>query len=291
MRPGDAGWFGPDSAAWQVNGIAGHPRRRPPGAAAAGVPPTRAGRRRTALQLPHRPAGPAAAHQPVRHDLHVRLQRAGRADRGHGAPASTSGSSGTAPDGRPYSAQDPRLLLWVHIGLTDSMLIAYQRYGTRHGRRRPVRRRDGRSSRDALGVEDPPTTVRELPGPSTRSRTRSEAGRRPRAVARFLRFPGRALPVGAWPAYEVLVRAATDLLPALGARGPGHPAPRPSVVAAGSTSCRLLDHAPVAADRARPSLPRRGAGLPQGRRQPDSDEPQRAVSMRPGGSRSSRGTE
>ena len=29
---------------------------------------------------------------------------------------------GSAPDGRTYSAQDPRLLLWVHIALTDSML-------------------------------------------------------------------------------------------------------------------------------------------------------------------------
>ena len=38
--------------------------------------------------------------------------------------------SGIADDGRPYSAQDPRLLLWVHVGLTDSMLVAYERYGT-----------------------------------------------------------------------------------------------------------------------------------------------------------------
>jgi uncharacterized protein (DUF2236 family) len=36
---------------------------------------------------------------------------------------------GTAPDGRPYSANDPHLLAWVHHALVDSFLRSYQRFG------------------------------------------------------------------------------------------------------------------------------------------------------------------
>lgn len=36
---------------------------------------------------------------------------------------------GTAPDGRPYAADDPWLLRWVHIAEVDSFLTAHQRYG------------------------------------------------------------------------------------------------------------------------------------------------------------------
>jgi uncharacterized protein (DUF2236 family) len=51
---------------------------------------------------------------------------------------------GTASDGRTYSAQDPRLLEWVHISLVDSMLSAYlaPRQG-RDDRRGRVRGRHG----------------------------------------------------------------------------------------------------------------------------------------------------
>src|SRR5215207_5448146 len=37
---------------------------------------------------------------------------------------------GSAPDGRPYAASDPHLLLWVHLAEVDSFLVAYQHYGT-----------------------------------------------------------------------------------------------------------------------------------------------------------------
>src|SRR5699024_3489514 len=35
---------------------------------------------------------------------------------------------GTAPDGRPYSADDPGLLTWIHVAEMSSFLRAYQRY-------------------------------------------------------------------------------------------------------------------------------------------------------------------
>ena len=37
--------------------------------------------------------------------------------------------TGVAPDGRPYHANDPHLLTWVHSTLVDSFLRAYRRYG------------------------------------------------------------------------------------------------------------------------------------------------------------------
>ncbi len=36
---------------------------------------------------------------------------------------------GVAPDGRPYAANDPHLLRWVHVAEVDSFLTAYRRYG------------------------------------------------------------------------------------------------------------------------------------------------------------------
>lgn len=208
---GDAGWFGPGSATWEVNGSL---------ATLVGGP------RALLLQACH-PLVLAGVdqHSTYRTDPLGRLQRTNLY-----VTTSTFGSStqaeqtaamvrsvhqrvaGTAPDGRPYSAQDPRLLLWVHIGLTDSMLVAYQRFGR------------GQVDADqyvaemaqlasALGVEKPPTTVAELAEAFDSFSGEVAGGPDAHAVARFLRFPGRALPVGAWAPYEVLVRAATDLLP------------------------------------------------------------------------------
>jgi uncharacterized protein (DUF2236 family) len=36
--------------------------------------------------------------------------------------------TGTAPDGRPYAADDPALLTWVHVAEMSSFLRSYQRY-------------------------------------------------------------------------------------------------------------------------------------------------------------------
>lgn len=231
--PGDAGWFGPGSAAWQVNGSL---------ATLVGGP------RALLLQACH-PLALAGVeqHSTYRTDPLGRLQRTNLY-----VTTSTFGSStqaeqtaamvrsvhervsGTAPDGRPYSAQDPRLLLWVHIGLTDSMLVAYQRFG--HGTVDADQYvAEMAQLARALGVEDPPTTVGELARAFDSFGDEVGGGPDARAVARFLRFPGRVLPVGGWGPYEILVRSATDLLPhwaheALGTN------PRPSVVAAVDTA-------------------------------------------------------
>jgi uncharacterized protein (DUF2236 family) len=71
---------------------------------------------------------------------------------------------GTTPDGRPYSADDPHLLMWVHAAEVDSFLRAFEAFGA--DALTPAEADD--YVRQAgfvaaqLGVIDPPTTVAEL---------------------------------------------------------------------------------------------------------------------------------
>ena len=72
--------------------------------------------------------------------------------------------TGTAPDGRPYAASDPRLLTWVHIAEADSFLSAYTRFGA-HPLDQPERDAyvaDMARIGAALGVPEPPRTEAEL---------------------------------------------------------------------------------------------------------------------------------
>ncbi len=71
---------------------------------------------------------------------------------------------GTTPDGRPYSADDPHLLMWVHVAEVDSFLRAFQAFGD--GALTPADAdeyvRQAGSVAARLGVIDPPATVAEL---------------------------------------------------------------------------------------------------------------------------------
>jgi uncharacterized protein (DUF2236 family) len=72
--------------------------------------------------------------------------------------------TGTAPDGRPYSADDPHLLMWVHVAEVDSFLNAFQAFGTETltaAHADDYVRQTG-SIAARLGVIDPPSTVTEL---------------------------------------------------------------------------------------------------------------------------------
>jgi uncharacterized protein (DUF2236 family) len=72
--------------------------------------------------------------------------------------------TGTTPDGRPYSADDPHLLMWVHVAEVDSFLTAFQAFGaetlTADEADDYVRQTGSIAAR--LGVIDPPSTVTEL---------------------------------------------------------------------------------------------------------------------------------
>ncbi|MPZ72145.1 MAG: DUF2236 domain-containing protein [Nitriliruptorales bacterium] len=119
--PGDPGLFGPGSASWQVISE--------PAAIVGGI-------RALLVQSLHPLAmAGVAKHSRFREDALSRLQRTSAY-----VTATTFGSTpealtaaatvrkvhrrvrGTAPDGRPYTADDPQLLAWVSIALTSSFL-------------------------------------------------------------------------------------------------------------------------------------------------------------------------
>lgn len=117
---------------------------------------------------------------------------------------------GTARDGRPYRANDPALLAWVHNTEVDSFLTAYRRFGgpmTDAEADAYVREMTVIAVR--LGAHDLPTTAADLrawidavPG--------QRVSRDARDAIRFLVFP--KLPAPILPPYGLLVAAAADLL-------------------------------------------------------------------------------
>jgi uncharacterized protein (DUF2236 family) len=122
---------------------------------------------------------------------------------------------GTAADGRPYSANDPHLLRWVHVCEVDSFLTAYRRYGSA-----PLTDDDADAYvKDAslvarkLGVNEPPRSVRELKAELREYRSELGSTKEARDAARFLLLEP-PLPIAARAPYAVLGAAAVSLLPA-----------------------------------------------------------------------------
>lgn len=121
---------------------------------------------------------------------------------------------GTSPDGRAYSASDPRLLRWVHVAEIDSFLTAHQRYGARPldqvGRDRYVA--EVARVAEALGADGVPHSEAELRAALAEFRTELEGTPAARATARFLllRPP---LPLPARAPYSVLSATAVSMLP------------------------------------------------------------------------------
>jgi uncharacterized protein (DUF2236 family) len=122
--------------------------------------------------------------------------------------------TGTTPDGRPYRADDPRLLLWVHIAEAGSFLRCHQRYGAR-----PLDEAgcdgyvaDMARIAIALGVPSPPRTRAELAAALREYRPELRATPEAREAARFLvRSP--PLPLLARGPYAALAAAAVAELP------------------------------------------------------------------------------
>jgi uncharacterized protein (DUF2236 family) len=121
---------------------------------------------------------------------------------------------GVTRDGRAYSANDPHLLMWVHLAEVDSFLAAHQRYGAR-----PL----DRSERDgyvadmakvalALGVIDPPRSVAEVRQGLSEYQAELRGTPEARDAARYLlmRSP---IPLAARGPYTVLGATAVALLP------------------------------------------------------------------------------
>jgi uncharacterized protein (DUF2236 family) len=117
---------------------------------------------------------------------------------------------GFASDGRPYSADDPELVAFVHATEVDSFLAAYRRYGP------------GLSAADAdryveemgvvaraLGADPVPRDVAELD--ALLAEVELRATPETRDAVRFLMFP--PLPWSVRPTYALIGAAAVELLP------------------------------------------------------------------------------
>ncbi len=141
--------------------------------------------------------------------------------------------TGVAPDGRPYSANDPHLLRWVHLAELDSFLTAHDRYGSE-----PLRGADrdryvaqvGVVAR-ALGVSAPPETERGLRDQLRSYRSELRGTSEARDAARYLLLQP-PLPYAARPAYGLIAGAAVALMPAWTR------APPPIAVAPGGRDAR-----------------------------------------------------
>ena len=210
--PGDHGLFGPSSIAWRIHGESSM---------------LIGGLRALLLQTLH-PLVMAGVtdHSDYRRDPWGRLHRTGRF-----IGATTYGSTataeqaiemvrrvhdsvvGTTPDGRPYEANDPHLLLWVHVTEVDSFLSAYDRYGvgrlTNNERDRYVTEMAEIGRR--LGVGDPPTDRHQLAASLRTFAGQCEYGRQAREAVRFLLVP----PVvpGLRGPYRAIAAGAVGLLP------------------------------------------------------------------------------
>jgi len=123
--------------------------------------------------------------------------------------------TGTDAGGRPYRADDPHLLRWVHAAEADSFLRCHQRYGAR-----PLDSAgcDGYVADIAtiarkLGVPDPPRTTAELAETLTAYQGELRATPEALEAARFLIW-NPPLPLLARGPYALLAAAAGAELPA-----------------------------------------------------------------------------
>ena len=121
--------------------------------------------------------------------------------------------TGVAPDGRPYAANDPHLLTWVHSTLVDSFLRAYQRYGSRRLTSAEADRYVDEQAvlADLFGAEPAARSVAELRAYFATIRPELRATRDARDTIRFLLAP--PLPLLARGPYAVIASAAVTMLP------------------------------------------------------------------------------
>lgn len=126
---GDPGLFGPGSACWRVHGDF-------PSMLCGGIGALM-------LQMLH-PLALAGVwdHSTFRDDMIGRLRRTSQFIAGTTFASKADaerliarvrrihdGVTGHAPDGRPYAASDPDLLVWIHVAEVRSFMAAYLRYG------------------------------------------------------------------------------------------------------------------------------------------------------------------
>jgi uncharacterized protein (DUF2236 family) len=121
---------------------------------------------------------------------------------------------GTLPDGTPYSANDPRLLAWVHVAGSAMFLNAWVRYGE------PAMRLADRDAywadvapvAELLGAEPVPRTQQEADALVASFRPELRADQRSRTVADLILRQAPAS-LRTLPIQHMLMQSAVDLLP------------------------------------------------------------------------------
>lgn len=121
---------------------------------------------------------------------------------------------GVTADGRTYSADDPHLLRWVHVAEIESFLTTYQWYGARRLTQEQTELYVAQTGVAAarVGVEDPPTTERQLREELDAFRGELEGTPAARRVARYLLLHP-PLPWSSRPAYGLVAAGAVATLP------------------------------------------------------------------------------
>ncbi|HEX5377686.1 MAG TPA: oxygenase MpaB family protein [Phenylobacterium sp.] len=212
--PGDAGLFGPRSAAWRVHGDLATMM-------VGGV---------AALQLQMLHPGALAGvwdHSNFRQDMQGRLRRTARFMSGTTyAPTQEAVAlidkvraihdqiHGRLPDGRPYSANDPDLLTWVHVAGAWCFLAAYVRH---RDPAFPLADQDRYFDETAvvglrLGAQDVPRSLRAAEAYLRDMRPQLRCDERTREVIGALLSQRWSSPAVA-QAGRLIFQAAEDLLP------------------------------------------------------------------------------
>jgi uncharacterized protein (DUF2236 family) len=211
--PGDPGWFGPDSVAWKVH---------------ADTSILVAGMTAFALQALHPLAlAGVADHSSFADDFLGRTRRTGEFVSGvvYGTSAEAAARVatvqrvhervvGVAPDGRPYSANDPELLEWVHVTEYLAIAAAYRRFALFPLSLADLDRYVGEVAvvGRAMGVDEPPRTWGELDAAFQRFRPMLAMGEQAVAAVRFLQDPP-GLPDVARLAWRAVWAGAVSCLP------------------------------------------------------------------------------
>lgn len=121
---------------------------------------------------------------------------------------------GTLPDGRPYRANDPGALAWVHATATTSFLNAWVRYAEPNMSAADQDRYFAEMVMvgAALGADPVPRSRFEARRLIDSMRPELQCDHRTRDVARLIVAPPMQSPI-AEPAHRLTVQAAIDLLP------------------------------------------------------------------------------
>lgn len=233
---GDPGWFGPGSATWEVHGDAS---MMVSGFAAF------------ALQALHpRALAGVVEHSAFGEDFMGRTRRTGeyvmqvsygtteQAERYTAMlPRIHDRVVGTAPDGRPYAANEPELLDFVHITQFVATAAAHRRFGAHPLDDDGLDRYIAENARvgAAVGVLDPPTTWDGAMAALDRHRAAMAIGEQASEGLRYLADPP-FLPSAARPLWRALHAGALACLPPFARRLMGLGRPNPVDIAV----CRAL---------------------------------------------------